>query len=168
MRMDTNNSGKEQQSGIKGGRRKERAREPRGSQQQQPEATQEVCRVQDNSGGMRADHDNNKSLTGKLKRMNADEDLQTLEQCSEARPGSVSTKGTNHKVSLTFLINKQDWKHVMRRIRGHPRSMRHRHDIELDGIQTRAYPLHHALSQRPPVCMTRLVGLRKLFKVPHI
>jgi hypothetical protein len=53
--------------------------------------------------------------------------------------------------SLTALIDNQDWENVMQRIERHPRSIRHRHFIELNGVSTRAHPLHHALSQLPPV-----------------
>jgi hypothetical protein len=77
-----------------------------------------------------------------------DRRLQDLEKRSKHH--SVSTKGSS-KMDLTSLINKQKWKQVMRKIGSDPKSMSVKHDIELNGSRTRALPLHHAVSQTPPV-----------------
>jgi len=136
---------------------KQRANYPPVSYRQQTQVTQEVSRMSQVSsdGIMWRAEEENKSLSELTpeERKEADRRLQDLEQRSKKpnSSGSLSTTETPHKVSLTALIDKHDWKHVMRRIRSHPRSMHHKHDIKLNGKQTRAYPLHHALSQRPPV-----------------
>lgn len=62
-----------------------------------------------------------------------------------------TTKGGKKKVSLTSLIANQKGAHILERIDSHPRSLRRRHDIELNGKPTRAHPLHHLVSMKPPV-----------------
>lgn len=64
--------------------------------------------------------------------------------------GTMNTAGSR-KISLTSLIAQQDGERVIQRIQRHPRSVRHRHAIQLNGKETRAHPLHHVVSLNPPV-----------------
>ena len=55
------------------------------------------------------------------------------------------------ELDLLSLIDKQEWKHVLRRIGSSPKSVSEKVDMELDGSQTQAFPLHLAVSKKPPV-----------------
>lgn len=83
-------------------------------------------------------------------RRQANRRLKSLERRSRKIKGSVSTMEAS-TMDLSSLIANGEWKHVMRKIGSDPRSICEKHEFVLNGSKTRAYPLHHAVSQRPPM-----------------
>ena len=84
-------------------------------------------------------------------RVSTNRRLQTLEKCSMRSHNVHISTFEASELDLLSLIDKQEWKHVLRRIGSSPKSVSEKVDIELDGGQTQAFPLHLAVSKKPPV-----------------
>lgn len=90
-----------------------------------------------------------------------DDSMETMTATTVAT--STVTRATNgtrsssrRRASLTELIENQKGQHILERIQRHPSSLRRKNDITLNGIRTRAYPLHHMVSLKPPVSKTHV------------
>lgn len=57
--------------------------------------------------------------------------------------------------SLVALISKMEWRHVMNRVEESPEDTRKKQIIKVDGVETSGYPLHLAVSLKPPVSVVR-------------
>lgn len=100
--------------------------------------------------------DDNRSLTSLTKltpaeRASSNRRLNDLERRSTSNHNDRVSTFEASELDLLSLIDKQEWKHVLRRIGNGPKSMSEKQDMELDGKQTQAFPLHLAVSKKPPV-----------------
>lgn len=55
------------------------------------------------------------------------------------------------QLDLVALISKLEWRHVMNRVQHSPKEAKKKQTITLDGSETMSYPLHLAVSKKPPV-----------------
>jgi hypothetical protein len=55
------------------------------------------------------------------------------------------------QLDLVALISKLEWRHVMNRVQYSPWEAKKKQTITLDGSETTSYPLHLAVSKKPPV-----------------
>jgi hypothetical protein len=55
------------------------------------------------------------------------------------------------ELGLVELIARLEWRHVMNRVKDSPGSTRKKQSLDLDGTETTGYPLHLAVSLKPPV-----------------
>jgi hypothetical protein len=100
--------------------------------------------------------DDNRSLTSLIKRTPAERAssnrrLNDLKRRSMTNYNDHVSTFEASELDLLSLIDKQEWKHVLRRIGNGPNSMSQKQDIQLDGKETQAFPLHLAVSKKPPV-----------------
>jgi hypothetical protein len=109
--------------------------------------------VEDEDNSETTSDDDARSLT-KLtpaERVLTNRRLQSLEKRSMSSHNVCISTFEASELDLLSLIDKQEWKHVLRRIGNSPKSMSEKLDMELDGRQTQAFPLHLAVSKKPPV-----------------
>jgi hypothetical protein len=115
---------------------------------------------EDNSDA--SSEDDNRSLTSLtklLERASANRRLNALERRSMCSHNVHVSTVEASELDLLSLIDKQEWKHVLRRIGTSPKSMSEKQEMELDGKQTQAFPLHLVVSKKPPVRILNILSL---------
>ena len=55
------------------------------------------------------------------------------------------------QLDLVALISKLEWRYVINRVQDSPKEAKKKQTITLDGCETMSYPLHLAVSKKPPV-----------------
>jgi hypothetical protein len=55
------------------------------------------------------------------------------------------------QLDLLSLITRFEWRHVMNRMKVSPHEAKKKQVVNLDGGETTSYPLHLAVSKKPPV-----------------
>jgi hypothetical protein len=80
---------------------------------------------------------------------------EVLQASSEATAETVDSKSDDvvARLDLVTLISQMEWRHVLERIEESPEEIKKKQILFLDGeSSTVAYPLHLAVSKKPPVC----------------
>jgi hypothetical protein len=70
------------------------------------------------------------------------------------------TEAEAAELGLVELIARLEWRHVVNRVKESPGSSRKKQSLELDGTETTGYPLHLAVSLKPPVSFHQFLPSR--------
>ena len=57
------------------------------------------------------------------------------------------------QLGLLELVSQMQWRHVIARVKEAPEEASARHAMNLEGEETEAYPMHLAVSLKPPVSL---------------